>query len=339
MSTRRGSFRVVVGIFLLAFAAFSAFAALVPSTAAAQESSATKDAGKHFGRGVALYGEADYRGALVEFTRAYAIAPNIAVLYNVGEAQYQLQDYAGALTTFEKYLADAAPTESRRAEVESDVEVLRARVGRLTITTTPAGADVTIDDQAIGRTPFDKSVLVSIGRRKVIASMPGRPPVARYIDVAAEEDTSIALQLASEETPRADETLQQPVRLPLPLPQTDTGTSSGSGAALRRFGWAVTGASAAGAIASGILAVNASSHLTTARNAYPTSAATLSHDGGLVTTYSILADSLAAAALLVGGVTLYATLSSSSPTADKRGSTGETRVSLGPGSARFEMTF
>ena len=54
------------------------------------------DAAKHFERAVVLYGESDYQGALVEFKRAYAIAPNPTVLYNIGEAQFQLQDYAGA---------------------------------------------------------------------------------------------------------------------------------------------------------------------------------------------------------------------------------------------------
>src|SRR5688572_20736629 len=63
-----------------------------------------KDAGRHFQRGVALFSEADYPGALVEFKRANEIAPNAAVLWNIGQTQYQLRNYAAALTTFEKYL-------------------------------------------------------------------------------------------------------------------------------------------------------------------------------------------------------------------------------------------
>ena len=35
-----------------------------------------READKHFQHGVSLYVEADYRAALVEFTRAYALAPN-----------------------------------------------------------------------------------------------------------------------------------------------------------------------------------------------------------------------------------------------------------------------
>src|SRR5438046_1076480 len=73
----------------------------VPSAAA------VNDAAKHFQRGVTMYTEADYRAALVEFRRAYEIAPNATVLYNIAQTYYQLQDYAGALVTFERYLAEA----------------------------------------------------------------------------------------------------------------------------------------------------------------------------------------------------------------------------------------
>jgi len=58
-----------------------------------------REAGKHFQRGVTLYNETDYRAALVEFRRAYDLAPNAAVLYNIGETEYQLRDYASALIT------------------------------------------------------------------------------------------------------------------------------------------------------------------------------------------------------------------------------------------------
>jgi tetratricopeptide (TPR) repeat protein len=109
----------------------------------------------HFDRGVTLYGETDYPGALVEFKRAYALSPNSAVLYNIGEAQYQIQDYASALVTFTRYLVEVPPGGPHRGEVENNVEVLRTRVGHLTIVTVAPGADVSVDDRPAGKTPFD----------------------------------------------------------------------------------------------------------------------------------------------------------------------------------------
>ncbi len=315
---------------------FLATALLVAASAAADDS--VRDAGKHFQRGVALYGEADYRAALIEFKRAYGLSPNAAVLYNVGETEYQLQDYASALTTFERYLTEAGASESHRAEVESTMDTLRARVGHVTITTTP-GADISIDDQSAGRTPFERSVLVSIGHRKVSASMAGRAPVTRYVDVAADDNVSVTLQLPSAEGSSAAALLQQ---LSGNTKTDAAATPSSAGPTLRAIGWVATGAAAVGAGTFGLLAVKASNDLAAARSSYPTTSATLSHDSSLTTTYSIVADSLTAAAVVIGGITLYSTLSSSSSSSSKRGSDGPTtasRLSLGPGSVRFDMTF
>ncbi|HZU81779.1 MAG TPA: PEGA domain-containing protein [Polyangiaceae bacterium] len=318
---------------IAAFAVPLAFLTAGPASAQEAESS-TRDAAKHFQRGVALYGEADYRAALVEFKRAYALAPNAAVLYNVGETEYQLQDYAGALTTFRRYLAESGPNESHRAEVENNVEVLRARVGHVSITTSPPGADITIDDQPIGKTPLDEPALVSIGHRKVAASMAGRPTVTRYVDVAADDNVSLTLQL-----PGPSEPAQAAAR---PLPATPTDTSVGShsaGPTLRVAGWITTGVLTAGAVTFGVLANKEASDLKAARNSFPTTSATLNHDSSLTSTYSIVADSLTAAAVVVGGITLISTLTSSSSSAPARGSAGGTRVMLGPASASLETTF
>jgi tetratricopeptide (TPR) repeat protein len=314
---------------LLMVATFAAATAMCADAIAEDSEATTHEAGKHFQRGVSLYGEADYRSALVEFKRAYALAPNVAVLYNVGEAEFQLQDYASALTTFRHYLAEAAPAEPHRSEVENNVEILRSRVGHISVTTVPAGADVTVDDQPAGKTPLQESILVSIGHRKVIAAMPGRQPVTRYVDVAADDNAAVTLPLGAAED-----------GAPMAVAQ-DGAAPSKAGPTLRVVGWVGTALFAGGAVAFGLLAEKAGSDLKNARDSFPTTSATLTHDASVVTTYSILADSLAAAALVVGGITLYSTLtaSSSPAAAPARGSLGGTRVVLGPGSARVEVKF
>ncbi|MDP9001270.1 MAG: PEGA domain-containing protein [Myxococcota bacterium] len=312
-------------------------ATLFSTSASAQDKDAnanTREAAKHFQRAVSLYGEADYRAAVVEFKRAYSLAPNTAVLYNIGETEYQLQDYAGALTTFHRYLLETHPTDAHRTEVERNVEVLRTRVGRLRITTLPAaGAEIMVDDQSVGKTPLEDAVLVSIGHRKVVASMPGLAPVIRYVDVAAEDDVAVNLPAAGSTEVGAGAGVQgeQPaLRISHP---------SRSGSSLRIVGWVATGAFAAGALTFGLLADMAATDLKNARNAFPTTAATLSHDAQLTTTYSVIADSLTAGAILVGGITLLSMLLPPPSAPRASGHTHETRVMLGLGSARFETTF
>jgi tetratricopeptide (TPR) repeat protein len=303
--------------------------------AAAQEvDSPTREAAKHFQRGVVLYSEADYRSALVEFKRAYGLAPNAAVLYNVGETEYQLQDYASALTTFKRYLAESGATDSHRTEVEGNVEVLRTRVGHLVVTTTPIGAEVTIDDQLVGKTPFEEPILVSIGHRKVVAAIAGRPAVTRYVDVATDDNVSLSLALPSAPEDMQGSTRPQQSALPVETPAHGAG-----GATLRIVGWVATGAFAAGAVTFGLLANKEAGDLTNARNTFPTTSATLNHDASLTTTYSVIADSLTTAAVIVGGITLFSTLASVSSSAPMHGNTGVTRLMLGPTSARLESSF
>jgi hypothetical protein len=291
----------------------------------------TREAAKHFQRGVALYGETDYRAALVEFKRAYSIAPNAAVLYNVGETEFQLQDYAAALTTLQQYLAESSPSDSHRAEVEGSVEVLRARVGHVTVLTSPPGADVAIDDQAVGKTPFERPVLVSIGHRKVIASMPGRPPVTRYVDVAADDNATVVMQLAS-----PADTAGTPSRA---ANAHDPEPTSGGGSTLRLLGWIGTSILGAGAVTFAVLADRESTTLESARATYPVASATLTQESRLTSTYAILADSLAGAALLLGGVTLFSTLASHDAGPRVRGGAPGVQVGVGPGSARLDVTF
>jgi hypothetical protein len=310
-----------------------------PTTAAAlpghdprQSGASNVDAGTHFRRGVELYGEAAYAGALVEFKRAYAIAPTSAALYNVGEAQFQLQDYAGALKTFRQFLREFGPAEGHRAEVERDVDVLRTRVGHVSIKTVPGGAEITIDDHGAGKTPLDEPVLVSVGHRKVVASMAGRAPVTSYVDVAAEDIVSVTLQLPPAEGP-------VPAAIP-PLGSPPAGTPTHSrDAMLRTIGFGAAGVLAAGAVTFGALAIDEAGALKNARAAFPAVPATISHDANLTLTYSILADSLGVAAIVVGGIALFGTLSSASRDGPKRSSAPTTRVTLGPTSARLEMTF
>lgn len=298
------------------------------SSAAAEPDGSLREADRHFQRGVALYIEADYRGALVEFSRAYTLAPNGIVLFNVGETQYQLRDYAAALATFQQYLIEAPQADAHRSLAEANIKELRTRVGRLRIVTVPPGAEVSIDDRVIGQTPFDKPVVVGIGQLTVRVTMPGRPPVVRSVDVAAEDDVPLTIELPAEPSLRAENSSSSsPTTL---IDQSHKPAKDMAG--WRVAGWVTTGLLAGGAVAFGLLARNESKDLAQARQKdYPAIADNLNHLAKRTTTFSIVADSLTAAAVVVGGVTLYSTISARSERASQ--------VSVGLGSLRFDMRF
>ena len=101
-----------------------ALATLAGSTALAQsprgsEAQKLDDAQRRFQRGVELYKEGDFGGALVEFKRAYELVPSYKILYNLGQVSYQRHDYASALRYFRQYLGegDQAIAVDRQAQV------------------------------------------------------------------------------------------------------------------------------------------------------------------------------------------------------------------------------
>jgi hypothetical protein len=292
-----------------------------PAVAAPAEPSAIKKAAKHFQRGVALYGEADYRAALVEFRRAYEVAPNPAVLYNIGQAYYQVQNYAAALTTFERYLAEAGDGASHRAEVEQTLETLKARVGTVEISTSVPGCEVTVDDELVGTSPFAEPLLVSIGRRRIVAMCEGHSAESRVVEVAAGDVAKVALVIAA----LPGSALSAATSAAAPRPAQD------NAAFWRKAGWTTTGVLAGGTLVVGVLAVKASRDLSAERGTFPTSASKLRDKASTLKTLSLAADILGALTVVVGGATLTYTLTHSSAR--------EVRLSVAPHGLRLSGTF
>jgi hypothetical protein len=58
------------------------------------------------------------------------------------------------------------------------------------------GAEVSIDDLPVGKTPFDKPLVVNAGRRTLSITKSGYAPLTRYVDVAGTEQKKLSLTLA-----------------------------------------------------------------------------------------------------------------------------------------------
>ena len=55
-----------------------------------------RDAEERFQRGVKLFDDGDFKLALIEFQRSYALAHNYRVLYNIGQVEFQIGAFASA---------------------------------------------------------------------------------------------------------------------------------------------------------------------------------------------------------------------------------------------------
>jgi tetratricopeptide (TPR) repeat protein len=168
---------------------------LHPGSAWAQDN----DASAHFERGMTFFKDGDYVAAMVEFKKAYEIDPNYRGLYNLGQTSKELRDYAASLDSFERYLAEGGSEidPERKKKVEGWVAELREKIGRVTLTTNVPGAEITVDDVLVGKTPLAKPVTMNAGRRRVVVTKDGYAPLTRFIDVAGTETKTLALDLAS----------------------------------------------------------------------------------------------------------------------------------------------
>jgi hypothetical protein len=168
----------------------------VPRAARAEKPDTVAQAREHFHRGVQLYEEDDFRAALIEFNRAYELAPNPAVLFNVGQSYYQLREYAGALTTLERYLHESGDhvAADRRAQVDRELLELRSRVAHVALSCNVDGAELALDDVALDRASR-APVLVGAGRHKLTATKRGYVTAVRVVDVAGGDEVDVRLDL------------------------------------------------------------------------------------------------------------------------------------------------
>lgn len=154
----------------------------------------------HFKLGVDFYREGNFRAALIEFQRAYADSPHYKLLYNLGQASLELQEYASAIDFLAAYLSEGSDeiAPERRAEVEQTIRYLESRIAYVTVATNEPGAELYVDDTLIGRAPLAEPVRVGAGRHTFSAVRDGQPRVERRIDVAAGDRTELRLDFAAQ---------------------------------------------------------------------------------------------------------------------------------------------
>lgn len=211
MSLRRAS---ILALFVLAptFATASAAAqrrrapppaAPVPAPAPAAPpgppslaESLTGDAKASYDSAKLLYGDGDYEGARVKFSAAYDKAKDPRLLWNVAACEKNLRHYARALKLVRAYAAEggALLTEQDRTEAAELIKVMEPLTAKLVLKVSEPGADVTIDDEAIGASPVAPTV-VDLGTRRVRVKKAEFEEVVKEVPVggAAEIELTIAL--------------------------------------------------------------------------------------------------------------------------------------------------
>ena len=259
------------------------------------------EAKSHLQSGTQLYDENNFRGALVEFQKAYELAPSWRILFNIAQVEMELQDYAGALKAYTRYMKEGGPDvpADRAGQVNAEIERLRGRVGFIVVQTAP-GAQVLVDDVQVGYAPLPDPVPVSAGQHRVTVTINGKDPVSRMFDVAGRENVTAALELDVATPPPPGKTTAVSATVPEPSgPKSRTPVY---------VAWGVTGGLAVGAGVFAFLAHGASDDLATLRESYPVTHDQLQAQKDKTVRDAAITDVLTGAALVSAGFALYFTV-------------------------------
>jgi tetratricopeptide (TPR) repeat protein len=193
---------------LSAICAILALTALTP-TASAQGTShaqptpseeAKAEASSHFRRAADLFQDGLFRPALVELKRAYEIAPNYRVLYNIGQAHMALGEFVEAIQAYEEFMRqggleiDAA----RRSELQGQLEQLRRNTALVAIHVSQAGATVSVDGKEIGKAPVPGNQVLSVGQHRISARAEDGASASQELTVAGGDFRQVTLTLVAQ---------------------------------------------------------------------------------------------------------------------------------------------
>jgi hypothetical protein len=174
-----------------------AFVLVVASGPVARAQSSDAAARAHYERGVALYDEGQFTGALAEFEAAYDASHRASILFNIGQIHARLGRAVDAVASLERYLSEAGSSVSpeRRALVEGEIRTQSARIATVNVSVSVPGALVTFDDVDVGQAPLAEAIRTAAGEHVIVARADGFEPARFRFRIAGGESRLVALEL------------------------------------------------------------------------------------------------------------------------------------------------
>ncbi|HEY0481673.1 MAG TPA: hypothetical protein VGD37_29350 [Kofleriaceae bacterium] len=156
-----------------------------------------KQGSEHYERGETLYVQGDYEGAVREMIYSYCLVPSFyTILKDIGQAYERNLDYERAIGYLERYVrqvpanarpADGCATDPQqdKANVARRVEVLKKLKAKLYVESQPAGAQITIANDAgvAARARSGETIEVLGGHYDMTTELDGFEPHHQAIDV------------------------------------------------------------------------------------------------------------------------------------------------------------
>jgi hypothetical protein len=156
-----------------------------------------KQGAEHFDRGETLYVQGDYEGAVRELVYSYCLVPGFySILKDIGQAYERNLDYEKAIGYLERYVQQIPPDARKARPCDSDpqidkanvsrrVEVLKRLKAKIFVESQPAGAQITIANDAgvAARARAGDTIEVLGGHYDLITELDGFETHHQPIDV------------------------------------------------------------------------------------------------------------------------------------------------------------
>ncbi|MEJ7728153.1 MAG: PEGA domain-containing protein [Polyangiaceae bacterium] len=166
---------------------------------AAQPAGSPQSEGRErYERGVDLFAQKDFGGALAEFQRAYQLTPYSVVLYNLGLTYAALGRPVEAVDTLQKVLdAPGSLSAERVAQARAVRAEQAARVAELSIVSTVEGARIEIDGAEVAKAPLAAPLRIKAGPHRVGVVLSGYVPSRKEVDTPAGTRTEVRFELVA----------------------------------------------------------------------------------------------------------------------------------------------
>jgi hypothetical protein len=147
-----------------------------------------------------LASDGDFAGALIKFQSAYDKSKDPRLLWNVAFCEKNMRHYSRVIAILSRYLAEGGAylNERDRKEAKDLVNTLQPFTTNATFQVSEEGAQIFVDDVAVGVSPLAAPVVLDIGERHVRVTKDGFKPFERTLPVGGSAQVSVEVKLEKE---------------------------------------------------------------------------------------------------------------------------------------------
>ena len=152
---------------------------------------------------VILRNNNDCGGAIAKYQEAYDLAKDPRLLFDMAVCERDLRAYArmqGLLLRYEREDGAAMPPE-QQAAVDAALAAIHNLVGAVHLTVSEDGADVSVDGEAAGKTPFAAPIVLDLGKHALAVKKDGFQAVERTVAISGGNETTVTIALVRQPHP------------------------------------------------------------------------------------------------------------------------------------------